>query len=690
MPSIKKKKSQLPQKKKDAPARPRNLRIFYFILFALPLVFLLLLEGVLRLLTDDPITPLVVRREERGKPFYQLNARVGERFFLGGVAAVPEVYPQRFAYTKPSNGLRVFCLGGSTMASFPYELHARVSSLLQDRLQLMYPGKTVEVINAGMAAINSYAVVEFARELATYEPDLFVMYLGHNEFYGALGVGSTQSLGQNRGLVRVYLRLQKFRTFMLLRRLIMALRQGLPSNTNVPAGQQTLMEGMAAEKAIAFKSEMYQRGLAQFRDNLAEILAIAQQQRVPIIVGTLVSNMRDMAPFESEDAPDLPAEQKRQWQQLFEQAWQLQRQQNYAEAKRLFQEAVAIDSASALLHFRLGQTQAALDESDAARKSYETARDLDLLRFRAPGEFNNIIREICSTFGAPVVEMEEVFARQSPHGLIGHELISEHLHPNFEGYFLMAKTFAQAIRQHQQLVPGLHAVETEFDDQFLRDYSAVTLFDLQIGNRKIERLTKRWPFRREQFTVPPDSLQAPAVVRQLVEEYQANRIAWNAAHFQLAEEYQRQGKGEEALREYRAVMKVVPENDAAYTRMADMLLQQNRFVAADSLLQIAMKWNEQSPFVRAKLGLVSFMQHRFEIAAEHFQTALNLNKLRQAMSANDLAAANYYLALCRVQLGQLEFAQAHLAEVLRYQPQHAEANRLLMMLQKGIEVKLEF
>ncbi|KAA0222803.1 SGNH/GDSL hydrolase family protein [candidate division KSB1 bacterium] len=269
MPSTKKKASPLPQKQKDAPARPRNLRIFYFLLFALPLVFLLLLEGVLRLLTDDPITPLVVRREERGKLFYQLNARVGERFFLGGVAAVPEVYPQRFAYTKPSNGLRVFCLGGSTMASFPYELHARVSSLLQDRLQLMYPDKTVEVINAGMAAINSYAVVEFARELAQYEPDLFVMYLGHNEFYGALGVGSTQSLGQSRGLVRLYLRLQKFRTFMLLRRLIMAVRQSLQTNTSAPAGQQTLMEGMAAEKTIPFEFVIISRKFWPLRNSSA-------------------------------------------------------------------------------------------------------------------------------------------------------------------------------------------------------------------------------------------------------------------------------------------------------------------------------------------------------------------------------------------------------------------------------------
>lgn len=145
MPSTKKKNTRLAHKKKDAPVPPRNPRIFYLVLFTLPLVFLLMLEGVLRLLTDDPVTPLVVRGEERGKPFYQLNARVGERFFFGGVAAVPEVYPQRFAYTKPSNGLRVFCLGGSTMASFPYELHARVSSLLQDRLQLMYPARTVEV-----------------------------------------------------------------------------------------------------------------------------------------------------------------------------------------------------------------------------------------------------------------------------------------------------------------------------------------------------------------------------------------------------------------------------------------------------------------------------------------------------------------------------------------------------------------
>ena len=39
-----------------------------------------------------------------------------------------------------------------------------------------------EVINAGLLSYGSYRVAMVMEELITYEPDLFIVYTGHNEF----------------------------------------------------------------------------------------------------------------------------------------------------------------------------------------------------------------------------------------------------------------------------------------------------------------------------------------------------------------------------------------------------------------------------------------------------------------------------------------------------------------------------
>ena len=51
-------------------------------------------------------------------------------------------------------------------------------------------------------------------------PDAILIYAGHNEYYGALGAGSTETLGAVPGFVRFYVRLQRFKTFLLLRNVV--------------------------------------------------------------------------------------------------------------------------------------------------------------------------------------------------------------------------------------------------------------------------------------------------------------------------------------------------------------------------------------------------------------------------------------------------------------------------------------
>ncbi len=667
------------------PAKRKDQTIFYLVMAAIPALLLIVFELLLRIFVDDPITSLVLLREGDGQKYYQLNSRVGERFFRGGVAAIPEVYPEKFSYEKTTNTLRVFCLGSSTMASFPYELNARVSSLLRDRLQVAFPDKKVEVINAGMAAINSYAVGEFIRELVDYQPDFFVMYMGHNEFYGALGVGSTQTKGQNRVLIRAYLRLQKFRIFQVMQRFIQSLRKS-ESQTNL--ANQTLMEGMAQEKTIPLQSELFMRGAEQFRSNLEDIIGIAQQHHVPILIGTLASNLRDMEPFESGFALERTEADKQKWQRLFEKGMRLQRADSLDAALQAYSEAEAIDAEPAVLHYRIAETYLAQSDSSKALQEFKLARDLDMLRFRAPGLFNDIIRESCVKFSVPVVDIDEMLARHSPRVIIGHELISEHLHPNFDGYLLLAKIFAKAILENNLAESSGQPAQSP-DDNFFRDYSGVTEFDLEIGERKIERLVSRWPFRPGQ--IKANTFFAPdQKVKTLVDEYQSKRISWNDAHYQLAEFYQSQREYEKAIREYRAVAKVIPENDSPYSRMADLLIQLGQYEQAALLLQEAVAWNERSPFLHAKFGLIRFLQKDFRSAGEHFQKALALNQGRWLLPANDLSSANYYLALSEIQIGSYEPAKLHLEETLRQNPQHQEAGRLLNLLRQGAPVQLQF
>ena len=49
-------------------------------------------------------------------------------------------------------------------------------------------------------------------EIIAIEPDAVLIYAGHNEYYGALGTASTESLGGSTILVRLYLGLRQYRT----------------------------------------------------------------------------------------------------------------------------------------------------------------------------------------------------------------------------------------------------------------------------------------------------------------------------------------------------------------------------------------------------------------------------------------------------------------------------------------------
>src|SRR5713101_4018467 len=194
----------------------RKQSIFWIVLVLLPAALLIISERLLGLFEYGGNLDIVGTTTVLGKDYYTLNRNVGRRYFSQQGISIPEPHDDLFEIHKKPNTRRIFMLGESTMAGFPFDYNATPPQLLRDRLQRLLPSADVEVINAALSAINSYTVRDFVYELVKYEPDLLVIYLGHNEFYGALGVGSTEYLGKSASLINLYLKLNNLRIFRLV------------------------------------------------------------------------------------------------------------------------------------------------------------------------------------------------------------------------------------------------------------------------------------------------------------------------------------------------------------------------------------------------------------------------------------------------------------------------------------------
>ena len=267
---------------KPGPARLSNAkrRVFGLVVFLLPLLFLAALEGSLRLAGYGATYPLFVPVPDYPEYLYQ-NSDVARRYF-SREEIVPNACEDVFRASKNDDAFRIFVQGGSTAAGFPYS-YAVFSRMLEQRLRQSY-AREIEVINTALAAINSYTLVDFADEIVAQKPDAILIYAGHNEYYGALGVGSTLSMGRSRRMVKLRLKAQNLRLWQAMNSLIHWGANRLGNDAEEGVSRATLMEKMVADKTILFDSDVYHRGVQQYRDNLVELVARYQKVGIPVLV----------------------------------------------------------------------------------------------------------------------------------------------------------------------------------------------------------------------------------------------------------------------------------------------------------------------------------------------------------------------------------------------------------------------
>jgi len=636
-----------------------------------------------------------------GRPCYIENPTFGYRFFPPEIARVPS--PAVFPVEKGSNTYRIFILGESAALGDP-EPAFGVGRFLQALLEQRYPGTKFEVIPAAMTAINSHALLPIAKECAGLKGDLWIVYMGNNEFVGPFGASTVfGSQAPPRALVRAGVLLKATRTGQWIE----ALRRKM---TSAPAAKEWGSLKMFAQNQVGPDDPRRKRIYGTFEKNLDAILEIGKGAGVKVIASSVVSNLKDCAPFAS----------------------------------------MGPDAQNAEVLFQRGRNQLAANNVVEALKSFELARDDDALPFRADSIINGSIRRTAEARGVEFVDAVAALPTKIP----GEELIYEHVHLNFEGNYWLAKTFCEPVARAlpEGMKKNAAAGWATFDEAKRR--LALTEWDQrrvyeEVGRRiaqapfinqsnhtnQVEFIRQRLAELRAQLTparfaevkiwyeealkrdgsdfylrgnyakLLEDNNDARGAIAQwdevrkllphqpvayfnrgkLLAQVGDNGAALDSLQSALAirpdlvealdEEgkiYLRSSKPGEALKAFEQVAQLRPNNSRVCVEMADALARLNRRPEAVKQLERAIELQTNNWEARYLLGVEYAAQNRIKEAQEQFQEVV---KLKPDYS---LAHLNLGVALAKEQ--KLREAVGEFQQTLLLDPNNARAKDFLRQL----------
>ena len=409
----------------------------------IPLLVLGVLEAGLRLSGFGHPTSLFVQRRIDGRDLYIANRYAGRRFFPASLARTP--LPEVFPAIKATNTVRIFVFGESAVQGECYRA-VSFTRILPVLLRHYWPDTRFEVINCGIAALNSWAIKDYVKECTHYAPDLFILYVGNNEVVGPYGPGTIFAGASAPWLTRIRVWLSGLRLYQLARAVHAWFQPDQGTWKSV---------SMFTEQVVPSDDPHLATVPGVFAANLERMLVSAAKADVPVMLCTLAANLRSSPPFASCHASGLATNELAAWASAYVAGTNAQALARYGEALAHYQAAAEIDGSHAGLTYRMGQCAFALSNCTEAARHLARARDLDGLRFRPPGELNNRIRSVANGRDTPLLDVAQLVAAEASCAIPGDELLYDHVHFLPEGHYLVASGLCARIVQSGVFAPKL-------------------------------------------------------------------------------------------------------------------------------------------------------------------------------------------------------------------------------------------
>ena len=586
---MKKKNPKINEKNKGTippvATEPKNPpKWFYAVPILLPVVLLILLELSLRLFHYGKTIETWVPYHPNLPGKIVLNTEFAYKYFFT-TKGIPSSNFDPFDAVKKPGTFRVFVLGESSAAGFPFDPTGSYSRYVRDRLQLVYPEQNIEVVNVSMAAINSIVIKDMLPEVLEQQPDLILLYVGHNEYYGVLGAASQTWFAGNTTMISWMLYLNHFKIVELLRNAMNGISSLFKSDKQ--SSGATLMARMAKNNLVPYQSDLYKAGLKQFENCLTDIIEEIKAKKVPLIIGTLTSNLKDQPPFISlNDKEDESADHF------------------FKKAKEALQEGNAVE----------------------AKKYFIRAKELDALRFRAPEEMNSIIEKLAASNNIPLIDFEKAFNALSKDGVAGNNLFVDHLHPTLHGYMVFGKLFYEAMEKNKFLPKASPQTITDtMQDSLVVKNFPFTRLDSTICSYRLISLLADFPFvkdgRRKELR---ELVQLKDYSDSLAYRVIAENYYWEGAHKLLAASFKKEGNLDGYVSEYEALIGQFPYTVSNYKAVVETLIGAKRYPEATVYLE---RYYQLQPdaFCTKWLGTINLLNDNFDVALKYLDESLSFN-----------------------------------------------------------------
>jgi tetratricopeptide (TPR) repeat protein len=590
------------------------------------LVFFLLLEGGLALFGQKP----ALQDED---PFVGFASNVplfvpsqgpeGKRIMTTAPNKKYYFNRQKFTRQKSPGTYRIFCLGGSTTYGRPYDDTTSFAGWLRELLPIAESSKNWEVINAGGISYASYRVAHLMEELINYQPDLFIIYTGHNEFL------EERTYSQIREMPSI---VKSMVSMMARTRTWSAMTTALQSLGIYPQAAQKKRSRLAAEvEAILDKSaglDRYTRDdplkkniLQHYQVSLERMVEMARSVNAQIIFVTPGSNLKDCSPFKSEHTEGLDPMDRQRSKKMLAKAKEEIQQKNWHEALNLLETAVALDPRHAELQYLRGKVLLALGRFNQAKKALRLARDEDISPLRALTPMPRIVSQVAREKGAGLVNYVDLLGRRMKtiqgYDIPGKEFFFDHVHPTIEGHKILAVALIKKMIEKGLVQPeanwgkqAIAAAEAKIKDRIDEEkhgFALANLARVSLWAKKIK--------------------DAERLAMQALEMAGDNKhIAINATTT-LATVFLHQGEPERAVQHLYSAIEKVPGAVELRLKLGQILLNppfQELEKAAANLLLVSRQIPNYD-WAHDLFGIVMAMRDRPRIAYPSLMQALRLN-----------------------------------------------------------------
>ncbi|RPH93736.1 MAG: tetratricopeptide repeat protein, partial [Calditrichaeota bacterium] len=355
-----------------------------------------------------------------------------------------------------------------------------------------------------------------------------------------------------------------------------------------------------------------------------------------------------------------------QWHEYLNRALTCRKAMQYQDAVAYYQKALAMDSTYAETHYQLGQCYYAMTDGRKAQSHFLSAKDFDVIRFRAPSIFNTSIARVVQDHQALFADCENAFMKRSPQGIIGKNLLLEHVHPNLSGHLLIAKTIAETMAKNSLISAQWDSNGAKSDSVYV-DMCHLTLLDHEVANYTLYRLMSQWPFPHKTLLPAYQRIgneKTEELAKSLVDDHKKSLVE---LHLDYGNEFHQANQFQQALDEYTAALAIHPltvtydclgrlylrQTELAFRNMkdydsADLFYQKGVFYFKEGLER-----GPQDVEMNFNLGLLYFMRaNETDAAVKQFLQVLELspkhNKAHRLLSEiyirrQEFAKAKTYL-----------------------------------------------